>query len=133
MGESSERRNLEGLIVGDIVVLALVTLSGFARHGTLDSAGARMLATFIPLLAGWLAVGPLFGLYNLETISQPTQLWRPFWAAVVCVPLAGVLRGAWLNAPVLPVFVVVLGGITSIAMFAWRLAYRFFFIRRRAA
>ena len=133
MGESGRRKNLAGLIVGDILVLALVTLSGFARHGTLGSAGARMLATFIPLLVGWLAVGPLFGLYHLETIWQPAQLWRPFWAGVVCAPLAGVLRGAWLNAPVLPVFVVVLGGITSIAMLAWRLAYWMFVVRRSAA
>ena len=36
------------LIAGDIITLAIVTIIGFASHGTADTAGARMLTTFIP-------------------------------------------------------------------------------------
>ena len=46
------------LLVGDIIVLGLITLFGFATHNELGSAGLRMFTTFIPLLAAWLLLSP---------------------------------------------------------------------------
>lgn len=108
------------LIIGDALILGVVTLVGFASHGTLETAGQRILTTFGPLLAAWLLIAPHLGVYNRSILTDWRQLWRPFWAMVLAAPLAAFLRGAWLNAPILPVFVVVLGGTSAIALLAWR-------------
>ena len=118
------------LIAGDILVLLLVTIFGFATHGELGSAGLRMLTTFVPLVVAWALVAPHLGAFDLEKSSQVGQLWRPFWAMVLAGPWAAWLRGALLNAPIVPIFVVVLGGICAIALFVWRLLYWAFFARR---
>ncbi|OGO13254.1 MAG: hypothetical protein A2Y93_05285 [Chloroflexi bacterium RBG_13_68_17] len=58
------------------------------------------------------------------------QLWRPVLAALLAAPLGAMLRGLWLNAPVLPVFAVVMGAVLGAAMFAWRLLAAAFLRRR---
>lgn len=112
------------LLAGDVIVLALVTVFGFATHGSLGSAGTRMLTTFVPLVVAWLLVAPFLGAYNLQFAADWRQLWRPFWAMVLAGPMAGMLRGFMLNnAPILPIFIVVLGGISALSMLGWRLIY----------
>ena len=120
-----------GVLAGDGITLALVTLAGFARHNELGSAGFRMLTTFIPLLLAWLLVAPHLRVYDPLCTNRPSQLWRPFWAMVLAAPLAGWLRGLWLAAPIMPVFVIVLGGISSLALLAWRSVYWLVFTRGR--
>ena len=61
------------------------------------------------------------------------QLWRPFWAMVLAAPLASWLRGVWLNAPIMPIFVLVLGGFSALGILAWRAVYALIFSRRLAA
>lgn len=111
------------LIVGDLVTLIVVTALGFASHGTLASAGTRMLSTFIPLLIGWIAVAPLLGVYDLWLARDLRQLWRPFWASVLAAPLAAWLRGFWLNQPIIPVFILVLAAVGAAGILIWRLFY----------
>ncbi len=121
---------LLGVLAGDVITLALVTLAGFARHDELDSANFRMLTTFIPLVLAWLLVAPHLAVFDLQRLSDPRQLWRPFWAMVLGAPFAGWLRGVMLNSPVLPIFVFVLGGVSALALLAWRSAYWLIFARR---
>ena len=118
------------LVTGDVLVLLLVTIFGFATHGELGTAGLRMLTTFVPLVVSWGLVAPHLGVFDLEKSSRPGQLWRPFWAMVLAGPWAAWLRGALLNAPILPIFVVVLGGICALAMLSWRVRYWAFYARR---
>ncbi len=108
---------------GDLLVIALITVVGFASHGELAGAGARMLTTFIPLLVAWCMSAPFLGAYDLRRAADPRQVWRPFWAMALAGPLAAWLRGVMLNAPILPVFVLVLGGVSALGMLAWRTAY----------
>jgi hypothetical protein len=108
------------LICGDVVVFGLVTLFGFSSHQTLGTAGTRMLATFIPLVVGWGLIAPFLGVYDPRRFSDGRQLWRPFWAMVLAGPMVGWLRGVWLGQVILPIFVVVLGGISALAILAWR-------------
>lgn len=115
--------NLIWLVLGDVISLGLVTLFGFASHGTLDTAGGRMFSTFVPLLAAWFLSAPFLGVYRLDWVAQARQLWRPFWAMILAAPLAAWLRAVWLGGVVLPVFVVVLGGVSAIAILVWRLIY----------
>jgi hypothetical protein len=108
------------LIAGDIITLAIVTIIGFASHGTADTAGARMLTTFIPLAAAWILIAPFWHVYRIENALDGRQLWRPIWAMVVAAPMAAWLRGMMLSSPILPVFVLILGGVSVAAIFFWR-------------
>ena len=63
------------------------------------------------------------------TLSDVKQLWRPVLAMVFAAPLAAVLRGLILNAPIIPIFAVVLAGTSAFAMLVWRWLY--FFINRK--
>jgi hypothetical protein len=120
------------LIFGDILAIALVTVIGFATHG--DSGLSflpRMLAAFIPLTVGWILLAPPLGLFRSELISNPRQLWRPVFAMLFVGPFAVVLRGLILNAPIIPVFAVVLSATSAFGMLVWRGLY-FLFTRNRA-
>jgi hypothetical protein len=108
------------LIAGDFITLAIVTVIGFASHRTVDTAGARMLTTFIPLAASWILIAPFLHVYSIENAIDGRQLWRPIWAMVVAAPMAAWLRGMILSSPILPVFVLILGGVSVVAIFIWR-------------
>ncbi|OGO28438.1 MAG: hypothetical protein A2Z16_09325 [Chloroflexi bacterium RBG_16_54_18] len=118
-----ELRQAVFLLVGDVLTLGLVTVFGFATHGTFDTAGIRMLSTFIPLVIAWLLVAPHLDTFNLLVIKDYRNLWSPFWAMVIAAPMAAWLRGIWLNAPILPIFVIVLGGFSALGLLVWRSIY----------
>ena len=118
------------VLIGDILTLGLVTVYGFASHDELGTAGSRMLTTFIPLLVAWLLIAPWLGVFNVENVTNPRQLWRPFWAMVLAGPMASWIRGAWIQRPILPLFVVVLGGVSALALLAWRALYWVIISRR---
>jgi hypothetical protein len=90
-----------------------------------------MLTTYVPLLAAWFLIAPYLGVYNLAWAGEFRQLWRPFWAMVLAAPFAAGLRGAWLGAVILPIFVVILGGISALAILAWRFILWVFIQRTR--
>lgn len=108
------------LVVGDIVTLALVTIVGFASHGEAQTAGIRVLTTFIPLVVAWFLIAPHLKSFEMQRTDDFNQLWRPFWAMVLAGPLAAWLRGVLLGTPIQPIFVVVIGGISALALLAWR-------------
>lgn len=119
------------LLTGDVLTILLVTILGFTTHGTLESAGLRMLTTFIPLLLTWAAVVPFSRLYDPEIASAPRQLWRLLWAMIVAAPLAAWLRGAWLGTAILPLFILVLGGFSTLGLLVWRLIFMIIIRRMR--
>ncbi len=118
-------------MAGDILVLALVTIGGFATHGSLGSAGLRMLTTFVPLALSWLLVAPHLKVFDEANIRDLRQIWRPFWAMVLGAPLAAFFRGVLLGEPVQTVFVLVIGGTSALGLLGWRLLYGYW--RQRAA
>lgn len=82
-----------------------------------------MLTTFIPLVLGWGLIAPFLGVYDPARATDWRQLWRPFWAMVLAGPMVGWLRGVWLDQVILPIFVVVLGGVSALAILAWRIVF----------
>jgi hypothetical protein len=109
------------LLGGDLLVIAGVTLAGFAAHHTLGSAGARLLTTFLPLAAAWGLAGAQVGVFSPLRVREPRQLWRPCWAMILGAPWFALFR-AWLLGvdSISATFIVVLGGIAALAMLAWR-------------
>ena len=121
------------LVAGDIVVLAIVTIVGFASHGTAGTAGVRMLTTFLPLLVAWLLIAPHLRVYEFKIIRDGRQLWRPFWALILAAPMAAFLRGLMLDSPILPLFVIILGGVGALTLLAWRGLYWILSTRMKAS
>jgi hypothetical protein len=114
------------LILGDILAIALVTFIGFATHGEADLAFLpRMAAAFFPLTIAWFILAPFIGLFQSQTINNARYLWRPALAALFVAPLAAVLRGFILNAPVIPIFAAVLAATSALGMVVWRAMYLF--------
>ncbi|HJW90539.1 MAG TPA: DUF3054 family protein [Anaerolineales bacterium] len=111
------------LLLGDALVLALTTLLGLAEHGSLGAAMVRLWSTFLPMLVAWLLVAPHLGAFDQSRVSDPRQLWRPFWAMVLAAPLGAWLRGLWLGSAVLLNFVWIIGGVNALAILAWRGLY----------
>jgi hypothetical protein len=112
------------LILGDMLAIALLTLIGFATHGETELAFLpRMAAFFFPLSIAWFLLAPALGLFRREITSNPRELWRPAFAMIFAAPVAAVLRGFVLNAPVLPIFAAVLAATSAPGMVIWRLIW----------
>ncbi len=109
------------LIAGDAVVLAIVTLIGFASHGELALAFIpRMATSWIPLCVGWFLLAPSLGLFQESATRKATELWRPAFVMLFAGPLAALLRGIILGSPVQPSFGVVLSLTGALALTVWR-------------
>ena len=123
--------NKRSLILGEIRAIALVTVIGFATHGEAGVAFLpRIAAAFFPLVAAWFLLASWFGLFQDEIIHQARQLWRPALTALFAAPLAVVLRGLILNAPIIPIFAVVLGSTLALGMLIWRAIWSWIADRR---
>jgi hypothetical protein len=110
------------LMVGDALILLAVTLTGFANHSS-SLEGGRWLTTYVPLLIAWGLLAPWLGNYRPECWGRPLQAWRALLAMVLAAPLAGFLRALMLNGTVIPIFVIALGGVSALAMTAWRVVW----------
>ena len=115
------------LILGDIFAILLVTVIGFATHGEVGAGSPspnivipRMAVVFLPLAITWFLLAPWFGLFEPEIISNPKQLWLPALAMIFAAPLAALIRGLILNAPIIPIFAVVLAATSALGMIVWR-------------
>jgi hypothetical protein len=112
------------MILGDLLAIALVTLIGFATHGEADiSFAPRMAALFFPLSISWFLLAPALGLFQQELTSLPKHLWRTGLAMLFAAPLAAVLRGFLLNAPIIPIFAAILALVSAFGMVIWRALY----------
>jgi len=120
------------LIIGDIISLAILTVIGFATHGeTGISFLPRMGVIFLPMVCGWFALTPWFGLSDEQITANPKNLWRIILVMLFLAPLAATVRAALLGAAMLPLFPLILGSSNAIGMMVWRWLY--IYITRRVA
>jgi hypothetical protein len=119
------------LVLGDLLAFLIITLIGFATHGEANvSFLPRMAAIFFPLVIAWFLLSPFLGLFKQEVAHNSRNLWRPALAMIFAAPFAAVLRGLLLNAPIIPIFAVVLSATSAFGIFVWRALY---LIRSRKA
>jgi len=117
-------KNRTVLFIGDLLALAIVTVIGFTTHGEAGAAFLpRMAAAWLPLSISWFAIAPFFGLFSSGTTTDLKQLWRPALAMFFAGPLAVVMRGLILNAPIIPIFGVVLSLTSALGVVIWRAVY----------
>lgn len=108
-------------LIGDVAVLVVLTVAGFATHLTLD-AFWRMIVTTVGGLVAWFVVSPFLGVYRPEQILVPRSLWRVGLAWLIAAPLATYLRGAILGRDIPPAFVTVVILVNGFGLVFWRLA-----------
>jgi len=115
-------KNINLLILGDVISVVIITVSGFLFHGELLTVSPyRIIATLLPVLIAWLLIAPWLGLYDPEIYIDWHHLWRVGWATVLVAPIAAFIRSLMLsNAPILPVFVAVLAATSALGMLIWR-------------
>jgi len=114
------------LAIGDALTLLIVTLIGFTTHGESKlSFLPRMAATYIPLLVAWFLLAPWMQLFDAKINSNLKQFWRPALTMLFAGPLAVVLRGLFLNAPIIPIFAVVLSATSALGLMIWRVVFLF--------
>ena len=116
-------------ITGDLLVLVMLTVAGFATHLTLDAFG-RMLVTTIGVVVAWVAVAPFLNVYDEDVIEDPGSVWRVGWAWMLAAPMATFLRGAMLDRDIPWVFVLVTILANGFALVAWRIGYGWWLARK---
>ncbi len=120
-----QRKNYYLLHVGDIIVIALVTIIGFASHGSLDTAGLRLLTTFVPLLVAWYSISPFLGVFHSDVVADWHKLWKPGLAMIYAAPFAAWLRAIILDTTTSWIFILVLATVSAAGIILWRGLYWF--------
>ncbi len=115
--------------IGDIVVLLVLTVIGFATHLALNALG-RFAVTAAGSVLAWMAVAPFIGVYEEQTIVTPAQIWRVALAAALSAPLAAFLRGMALNRDIPWVFILVTMLTSAFGLLVWRIGYGWALSRR---
>ncbi len=113
-------------ILGDIITLAILTVTGFATHGEAGSSFLpRMAAAFFPMALGWFVLSPWLGLSDETVINDPKNLMRIPLVFLFTAPLAVILRAAILHTTGIPIFALALGSANAFGMTVWRWLYLF--------
>jgi hypothetical protein len=124
-----KRRNI--LLGGDVLAFMVITLIGFANHEELDlRLAARILATWIPFCTAWFLIAPWLGLFHTPGAQGFVILCRTPLAALLAAPFGAWLRGLILHSPILPVFVLVMAGVSILTLTLWRFAIWGLYLRR---
>ena len=126
-----QRKNYFWLHTGDIGAIALVTVIGFASHGSLDTAGLGMLTTFVPLLVAWYLISPFLGVFQSDVITDWRKLWRPGLAMVFAAPFAAWLRAILLDTATSWLFILVLAAVSAAGILVWRGLFAWLMSRNR--
>ncbi len=126
----ADRSLLSWAIVGDGVVLTIITILGFATHHTLD-AYWRMSITVLVTLIAWAIVAPWFDAFSTTTLTQPSSVWKILLATIVATPLAAFLRGWFLGIEVSSTFVLTGIAFNGLAMVIWRAGLAMYLGKKR--
>jgi len=112
-------------IIGDGIVLGVLSVAGFAMHETLAET-SRLLITVLSFLVAWAWIAPWFGVFGDEVLTDPKRVWRVLLAWVAAAPFGAVLRALLLGLTVSPIFVIVMTVVTGVGLIVWReiLAWR---------
>jgi hypothetical protein len=121
------------LALGDGLAIFFAVLVGFQNHETVSIFWQRYSFTFFPWLLGWFLTAPLLGLFEIENIINNLQIGKIVYAMSLATPMAAVLRAAWLGSSALPLFALIMGLASGLAIIIWRLIYRQFIFGRNEA
>ena len=130
MNDNRFSREQITLAVGDVAALLVAVAAGFVTHESTSSFLARFAYTFVPWTLAWLVVAPRWGLFELPQPNWKGLAGRILAAMLVASPLAAVLRAAWLGGTAIPIFALIMGASTALALYLWRLIYVYWWTKR---
>lgn len=111
------------LLLGDIAAIFLTVAAGFQNHETVSIFFQRFAFTFVPWTLAWLLIAPKFDLFSLPFEGMRMQMAKIIYAMLLASPLAVVLRAAWLGSAALPLFALIMGASSALALVIWRLIF----------
>jgi Protein of unknown function (DUF3054) len=118
------RRSILGVVAGDLLVIALIVLIGFATHGELefepDEVG-RMVVLFLEIAMLWGLIGHQLGVFSEPVISSRFK-WQVPMTMLIAAPFSALMRAVILGIPVSPVFILVITAVTTAGITVWRFA-----------
>ena len=118
----ADRPLLQWAVVGDVLVLVVLTVVGFSTHSTLDETW-RLTVTTVGVLVAWAVVAPWFDAFSTEVLTRPVSVWRIAWAWAIAAPVAGFLRAWVLGVGVSATFILVLIAVNGSVLVIWRAVY----------
>ena len=122
MFDLADRSLLRWAIIGDAVLLIVLTIVGFVSHSTLDETW-RLIVTTLGVLTAWALVAPWFGVFSTTVLTCPAAVWRVAWAWAIVAPVAGFLRAWVLGVSVSATFILVMIAVNGAGLVIWRAAY----------
>lgn len=120
MDKNKSSRKYGILIAGDILSLLITVLLGFQSHATLNIFLQRFAYTFFPWTLAWIFVAPKFGLFDIPQMELRKQIVQILLAMLLAAPLAVIVRAAWLGSLALPLFALIMGASSALALIVWR-------------
>lgn len=111
------------ILIGDAIILALMTFYGLASHEVIGGIPARFASTFLPWLLAWLIVGKFADLFNPRKEKMLRVAGRTFLGMLIASPMAGLFRGIFIGEDIVIIFVVVFGGLSAILITIWRVIF----------
>lgn len=125
-----------GLVVGDLVLIAVFVVAGELRHGYgLPAHPERVLGTAIPFFIGWVVMSVVVGVYRRSVYTVPrTAALRTALAWVGAALVGQALRATELfHGAFAPAFLLVSLGVGLVLLVPWRAIVAFFGRRRQTA
>jgi hypothetical protein len=119
--------HFKSIIVGDAIVLLLVTIYGFVSHYGVSFDVNKIFSSFIPWWGVWTIFAIYLDLYDDRIILDAKSFWRIIVAIIITAPIATLLRNFWLTGsfgPFEPFFMIMFGSTATAALIAWRLVHR---------
>lgn len=123
MHNSSNKNSRWILLGGDFLALLVAVFLGLQFHQLGDQFLQRVAFTFLPWALAWFLTVAAVGLFGRARTSIFEQIWRVLWAMALASPFAALLRAAWLGSTALPLFALIVGLASALAIILWRILY----------
>jgi hypothetical protein len=120
------------LLLGDLMAIGIAVWIGLQFHQLGANVWQRFAFTFLPWSLAWYIVAAKFKLFqwNKMTVDQIGQM---MLAMIIASPLSAVLRATWLGTTALPLFTLIMGAVTALAIIFWRVIYSVFRVTKGTA
>ncbi|MGA7227538.1 MAG: DUF3054 domain-containing protein [Acidimicrobiia bacterium] len=112
------------VIAGDLLVIAVIVLIGFATHGELELEPdelVRMVVLFLEISLLWGLIGQQLGVFA-EPILTSRFNWQVPMTMLIAAPFSALMRAVILGIPVSPAFILVITAVTTAGITVWRFA-----------
>ena len=110
------------LLLGDLMAIGIAVWIGLQFHQLGETVWQRFAFTFLPWSLAWYIVAAKFKLFQSKKMTA-NQIGQMILAMILASPLAAVLRATWLGTTALPLFTLIMGAVTLLAIFIWLVIY----------